>query len=183
MSGSFTVTSDESVVEVTSLNRLPFEPKTDALKSLRGAIQSAVRGVSSRPGFILSGTYSSSDRSLCDTENILFYNVGLSSFAGLSSEGIRFERSFQVPEGTANAHQHHARYQLIHPDAPFSAWRAGPTLVAWQRVPLPPIGEGTKPAPIWYALSDARIVQTSKGAAPSAYGLRLSLALPAVSRV
>ncbi|SRR5579875_391486 len=89
--------SQQNMVEVWSVQRLPFEPK-DWLVDLRNDIRTGIHCLQSNPGQILHAIYSSSQAGLCDTENVLFYNVGLAHFASLMTTGLRFERCYLCPD-------------------------------------------------------------------------------------
>jgi hypothetical protein len=147
----YVVRGDGRRVEFWTKIRLPFEPK-DALLNARNDLRLALRSLKPRPGQSLQATYASAERSFCDVENVLFYNVGPATFGGLAGSGISFDRSWSpVPPlsgDTPMAHYH--CYQLVdalpvRPDAPL-----------WQsRFPLPPLSSSIKPHSIWWEASRA----------------------------
>jgi len=88
------VNASDGVVEAWSSTRLQFPPRgwqRDFRAILRSAI-SALRGTE----LPLNAQYRSAVREHCDTENILFYNVGTSAFAAAAAAGVHFERGYVV---------------------------------------------------------------------------------------
>jgi hypothetical protein len=65
---------------------------------------------------------------LIDTENVLFYNVGLACFSAHTRTGLAFERVFRAPAAPPTAPgwtaRHHHRYRLAPAPADFEHWRA-----------------------------------------------------------
>jgi hypothetical protein len=120
----FLVRGADHSVEFWSDQRLPFEPKGTMLEA-RAALRAALRRLQADPRRGLIASYSSVESGFCDVENILFYNVGAASFAGLASRAIRFERHWSRPPlspcGRTFFHQH--RYEVaeaatVRPDVP-----------------------------------------------------------------
>ena len=68
--------------------------------------------------------YGSRSTELCDAENVLLYNVGLSTFSRLTSKALIFERSFNVPPcpvPLAGPSEHHHLY-VVDSDDQFVSW-------------------------------------------------------------
>jgi hypothetical protein len=67
-------------------------------EGVRLALRTALRELRVRPGEVLTATYASESRDLCDAENILIYNLDSPGvFAAIARRGLRFERSFDQP--------------------------------------------------------------------------------------
>lgn len=120
--GQFLVRASPRHVEAWSVKRLPFEP-TGWLADLRNCIRESVLKMSCDSSELLEGLYGSQDQAYCDTENILFYNIGTSYFRGLTRAGLRFERSFaeppQAPRDLGYAPAHYVRYRAVPVHGPF----------------------------------------------------------------
>jgi len=86
--------------EAWSVQRLPFEPKGWQI-DFRNDLRIAIHCLQSHPGQILHGIYAGPPSGLCDTENILFYNVGSGHFTSLVTAGLRFERGYSYPDPPA----------------------------------------------------------------------------------
>jgi len=65
---------------------------------MRGAVAEAVRALDAGPTASSTAIYASDSRDLCDAENVLLYNVGPANFAAAARVGLRFERSYDVPD-------------------------------------------------------------------------------------
>lgn len=144
-----------SEVEVWSVERLPFEqkPESEWLRQLRRDVGAAVVQLGCCGGGpVLYGRYESSNPDLCDTENILFYNVGMRCFAELSRWGIRFERTFHEPPMPprilARPPAHYHLYSLGSRTTSFKYWETEPpSLVEFNRISC-----GRSLESIWYGL-------------------------------
>jgi len=69
--------------------------------------------------------YGSRSAELCDAENVLLYNVGVSTFSRLGSKGVTFERSYDLPAcpvPLAGRAEHHCLY-VADCDGSFVSWR------------------------------------------------------------
>ena len=148
-------TGGKDVAEAWSVKRLPFEPR-GWLKQLRADLREALMAFACTPDEVLHATYVSSDKELCDTENVLFYNVGSGSFSKAALNGLRFERVFAdpppppVPFGDRPAH--YQRYSLENTQAGFAHWDQQGTLAQWEAVKCQPLTSTTKPAAVWYEM-------------------------------
>jgi hypothetical protein len=109
---SFAVVASERRVEGWSSQRLPFEPKDQLLK-FRVALRAALASI--RAGGSLGAVYTSPVTSVCDVENILFYNVGLTAFARLIDRGVQFRRVIAEtpPSPGGRSFAHHQLYETI----------------------------------------------------------------------
>jgi len=141
-------------VRVWSAERLPFEPK-GWLKQLRRDICTAVRGIHCGPSQLLHAAYLSLIKERCDTENILFYNVGTGCFSRLNNAGIRFERVFSqpptIPRPTERPMLHYHHYKPVAKENGFEHWMPTKTLVRWNaRMPTRFITTLSSPTHIWY---------------------------------
>ena len=72
-------------------------------------------------GVCLQALYKSMDQSFFDVENVLFYNVGQSSFNHLNIKSLQFERAYEYPF-TVNGHhfEHYQSYKIVDQDEPIS---------------------------------------------------------------
>ncbi len=139
-------------VEAWSIQRLPFEPK-DWLLEFRHNLRTAIHSLQSQPTQILHAIYGAPRGSLCDTENILFYNVGLSHFTSLTTTGLRFERGYTYPSppyalDTPSLHYH--RYTMEEVNQDFFCWQAHRIVAAWENVRIPRLTGKVTAGNIWF---------------------------------
>ncbi|HCI79045.1 MAG TPA: hypothetical protein DHW02_05095 [Ktedonobacter sp.] len=142
---------EQKLVEVWSTQRLPFPSKNENkdekrwLKELRRDISNGVRDLERNQNAVLHAVYGAPlsgirARDFCDTENILFYNVGCGSFAHIAQHGICFERSFSYPEPDVfqllGDNLHYYRYAMMDENAGFVHWQDGRKLAEWNNVEI-----------------------------------------------
>lgn len=178
----YVVKRSESLVEAWAIARLQFEP-AGWQRELRAELRDAVAALHAGTG-LLHARYHSPVRERCDTENILFYNVGTGAFTGSSTHGVHFERGFEVPApGTqlASVPLHYHRYELGL-DEGWTVWEERATLAAFSSVELPHLSADSKPASVWLALHEATVDVFDQGVWPGPFGLRLRLELPGALR-
>lgn len=105
----------DACVEGWAAGRLPFEPK-GWLLDYRGALRRAIGGLDPTRGRVLVGQFTSADTRPVDVENVLLYNLGLSTFSHLRPDALLISRSFArprpPPEGDVGTPVHHHRYEL-----------------------------------------------------------------------
>lgn len=93
----FEITNGPSEVNAWSEVRLPLQPKGDMLE-FRQQLAAAIRAMPPSTDGQLVAAYTAADpHALIDTENVLFYNVGLGCFAAHTRMGLAFERVFAAP--------------------------------------------------------------------------------------
>ncbi len=147
-----------AVVRAWCPSRLTFEPRGDMLR-LRNALANAVTLLDSDGARILHAVYVSERDELADTENVLFYNVGMHRFRRATLRGLRFERRFEPPEPSPDRrtfpHQHH--YAMIDAAVPPARWSAGRTLARWERVPLDSSRAPLRVTALWRALHESPV--------------------------
>jgi hypothetical protein len=104
---------------------------------LRDALRAGLAQLDASAGRVRC-VYSSASTDLCDAENVLFYNVGMSSFVRLAERHVIFERARVVPTSPAvlsGPALHHHLY-TGEGDDEFGHWRAVGELTSWEgRVP------------------------------------------------
>ena len=162
----FVIESDDTTVRFWSSKRLPFQPKGTALDA-RNQLRQALSGLT--PTGHLHATFASNDASFCDVENILLYNVGMSSFPKIGCDEVSLLREFRDPNPTSNnacfAYGHVYTTKVHKPQA------TSPTLC--RRFALPDkVGVAT----VWYAARNLSEVSPSLRA--SNLGLRVHVGLP-----
>lgn len=170
------VSTQPGSVEAASSVRLPFETRGWS-RRFQEALRGALGTLEPKPGRVLSGVYASEAESghAVDAENVLFYNVGTGAFARLSTEGLRFERSFEPPFPDERAFfplRHYHRYLQVPRGAPFHHHEPERILARWDGVPLSD-GAATKPAAVWWAMRRAQSTVQANTDGP--FGLRVIL--------
>jgi hypothetical protein len=162
----FEITSGPGEVNAWSEVRLPFRPKGEMLE-FRQRLDAAIRAMPPAGAGHLAATYTAADAStLIDTENILFYNVGLGCFAAHTRRTLAFERVFAAPPDPPAAAswtpRHHHRYRVTPPPAEFEHWRPVQIAARWADVPLGP-GALAHPERVWAALAHIDTVAEPDG--------------------
>jgi len=124
--GGHEIARSDASVDLWLSRRLPFEPTGDVRRA-RDEAREAIRGLRCPRGSVLSAAYSSADKSLCDVENVLMYNMGPSTFAGASQRGIRLVRNWKAADAspTGRLFAHHHRYCFTDPPEKPAALDAG----------------------------------------------------------
>ncbi len=144
-------------VEAWSIQRLPFEPK-DWLLDFRHDLRTEIHRLQSKPTQILLAIYGAPPSGLCDTENILFYNVGLNHFTSLTTTGLRFERSCthpSPPHALETSSQHYHCYTMEEVNHGFYCWQSHRTLAVWDNVPIPRLTGKITVGNIWFHIRSA----------------------------
>lgn len=142
------VRSGRGQIDAWSIQRLPFDPH-GSMAEFRDALRAGLREIAPIGG--LRAVYSSSSREFCDAENVLFYNVGLSTVRPLMQDHVAFERSFHVPRAPhdlSGAADHHVRY-LATPAPALDHWEMVRETARWTAM-LP--DRTDRPAPWWWAV-------------------------------
>ena len=125
---------------------------------MRVALAEAVRALDAGATGVLHAIYASDSRDLCDAENVLLYNVGPANFAAAAPVGLRFERSYDVPDAP-NGHSsdlvHYHRYWIAPLSGGLANRRRGATVAAWSSARCGALSPEPKPGPVWYAIKKA----------------------------
>jgi hypothetical protein len=177
-------TDKKSVAEAWSIQRLPFEPK-GWLIELRNDLREAIHNITSQPNQVLHAIYGAAQSdSVCDVENILFYNVGGKQFSPLTTYGIRFERRFSYPEPpqmleSTNLHYHY--YTMEAANEAFSYWQIRRSLAEWENVKV------SRPASqlmnIWYSIkSNSLKTLYIPERIPKQFGLTITIKIPTTDK-
>lgn len=136
------------LVEAWSATRLAFEPRGWQV-AFRDDLRAATRQLEVAPSEVLHAAYGSADRTGCDAENVLFYNVGQGAFAAAMRNGVRFERGYSLPaDDAAVGAAHYHRYEPAAPEAGWRWWRRGKSLRRWTDLPWP--ATTTNPTTRWW---------------------------------
>lgn len=142
---NYRISSFSNGVKAISTHRLSFEPK-DWQITMRDELRSALKNLKLvTPDEFLVATYNSSNRTFCDVENILMYNVGVSCFRDLSGPGFVLERGFT---SLSDEFDHEMKYQIV--PAPYVSKR-------WDLIEqigeysfdAPRLTSDMKPADVW----------------------------------
>jgi hypothetical protein len=146
-----------SSVEIWLNQRLPFSGHSNGRDcKARGGLRKALQQLTYKPDLLLSASYASAfpDRSGCDVENVLFYNVGSEAFKGIARNGLRFERLRGAPEISPKgvSFTHYQRYCFI--EAPERPTTNAYTFFEFK---LDGITSSIKPDAVWWAASDATV--------------------------
>lgn len=153
----FVVVSDRRRVDAWSVRRLPFEPRGTMLE-FRSALRSALSSLVAHHG-TLRCVYASPSVEFCDAENVLLYNIGMSSFGRLTERGVSFERCFDVPspprELSGPALHHHSYTPA--PGLAFGHWQIDREIVVWRGGPPARLNRA---AHWWWATSAPRAMDT-----------------------
>lgn len=162
---------EPGVVEARSTFRLPFEP-TGPQRDLRNGLATACRGLVAGPSQILHATYTSADRTRCDLENVLTYNLGVGAIRAAATDGLVLERRFDLEDGLG----HRYRYQLAPAARTWAGWRLGSPLCSLHLV-APPRAFANPRAGAWWlhARRGTTTVHEYNVTTPVAFLLRISV--------
>ncbi|UAL31122.1 hypothetical protein K8W59_06530 [Nocardioides rotundus] len=105
MTVAYEVRFETDAVHGSSTRRLPFEPK-GWLRSYRDCLRSTLSQLRLYEDVGLRAVYSTPTHELADLENVLFYNLGSSSYRHLTHHGVEAFRTSSSDE------RHHVSYQL-----------------------------------------------------------------------
>lgn len=166
--------SRPGIVEASSTARLPFEPK-GWLVDFRRELGTACRHLVATSDQALHATYTSTDRSRSDIENILSYNLGTGALRAGAAHGLVLERSFANKVGL----RHGYRYELAPRDNAWTGWRTGRPL-SWMRFSAPRTAFTTAKAGMWWlhARRGHIDVHEHNDTTPEAYLLSISVNPP-----
>ena len=168
----FVVVGSTQLVEAWSVRRLPFEPRASMLE-FRAALRAGLAGLAVGAG-PLRCVYSSPSTDFCDAENVLLYNVGMSSFVRLTERGVTFERSFVVPPSPVRLSGpplHHHAYST-NAQAAFLHWQVDGEVASWEGA-IP--HRLDKAADWWWSTRSGSRTMTDVDLTSQRYGLRLRL--------
>lgn len=176
----YVLEASSTIVEAWSTTRLPFEP-TGWRKEFRQRLRSSLAELEVPAGQLLHAVYASLDRSFCDVENVLLYNVGMATFAGKLSSGLQIERSFAVPPAPEAKHTpfaHYHRYGSVAAEPGFEEWTSKNLVaevsgIAWPR-------RAMKAADWWYAARSGAISAAAAIEAGVPFGMDIVITGPAV---
>lgn len=173
----FEIITAPGEVNAWSEVRLPFEPKGEMFQ-FRQQLGAAIKAMPPTCDGQLVATYTAADPSaLIDTENVLFYNVGLGCFSAHSRRGLAFERVFAAPPdqpvATSWTARHHHRYRATPAPTDFEHWRSVHLVAQWRDVPLA-TGALTHPETVWAALSQVETPERPE-APVKYYALRIRI--------
>lgn len=171
--------TERNITALWSSIRLPFEPKGWLLE-MRDSIRQKVMDMKAQKNQLLYGLFVSEDASSCDTENILFYNVGPRYFSHLSQHGICFDRLFDPPPvvgkyGTKPYFQYYSQIGLTDETA---FWVKDNLLASWSNVVCPALKSELKPHVFWSAMKNGSVVIANRLAEPKFFGLNLRVNVP-----
>jgi len=133
------------------------------MKELRRELQEAIRSLPIQTDDILHATYTSSEDTFFDVENVLFYNVGTGCFAKAGGLGLRFERVFAAapksPTTLGGSTLHHHRYETAPRTGEFDHWDRGESLASWA-VPSIHLRPQPSAALVWLSMKDGGTIRT-----------------------
>ena len=147
MTVAYEVRFETDAVHGSSTRRLPFEAK-GWLRSYRDCLRSSLGQLHLPEGALLRAVYATPTQELADLENVLFYNLGSSSYRHLIHNGVGAYRTTSPDE------QHHVSYELTSdsPEAPQGELLAE---VALEELPTP-----RGKAAAWWAAFQHRVQMT-----------------------
>lgn len=180
MADSYEVRRADRAVTAWSTRRL-FEP-TGPMVELRAELRAALAAMSPAHGRLLHAVYASTDRSHCDLENVVVYNVGARPFTRIARDGLALERRFDVRALTfqpdsAPPDAHWLQYDVGSPEMP-AAWRDAGTVASWDQPGWPRLSSSARAATVWYRLSGGDIDTVSNPGTSEHLGIELDVTRP-----
>jgi len=151
MQRKYKIIEGEKTIKACSNFRLPFEPNNVAL-SYRNDLRISISKLRLCTNQMLRSKYITNKIDFFDIENVLFYNIGTSSFRAISRNGIiiNFEQR-NIPINDCN---HILEYQII--DASFLKQPKNNYLVYFT-FNLPSLVTSNKAGDFWLAIHQGRI--------------------------
>lgn len=137
---------DKSGLEAWSTARLPFEPK-GIMQDFRNEIRQGLLSIEADPRATLRATHSGSSNDHVDAENVLFYNVGTSTFRHLAGTTLIFEKD-RAPSDPASGYPYYSKYEVVR-DPSLSLYELDSELARFDT------GEGldlSDPTAVWLAV-------------------------------
>lgn len=92
------IKQDEKSVMVFSEKRIPFEIKkcaeNEELLKFKAELRRSIKGLEAKDGYLLFGRYGTIEEKngFYDLENVLFYNLGESTFSAFAQSGVAFSK-------------------------------------------------------------------------------------------
>lgn len=151
MQRDYKIIEGVNTIKACSNFRPPFEPNNVAL-SFRNDLRISISELRLRTDQILKSKYITNKTDFFDIENVLFYNIGTSSFRAISRNGIII--NFEQRNMPINGCDHVLEYQII--DSVFSTQRENNYLVYFT-FNLPSLVTSNKAGDYWLALHQGRI--------------------------
>jgi hypothetical protein len=152
---------------------VPFEPRTDALRTLRSDLQAQLRSLAAEEGEVLGARFYGVLPRGADVENALLYNIdpGGGAFAAAARYGVRFEHQ-PTPLGSAGVRYEYGLEALA---AGLTLWApARPLATVDTRLEAPPTL-----ARIWWALRErGEMIRDSSRAADEPFAGSLCITGP-----
>ncbi len=168
-------------VQLWSKERLPFQPTNLKMKQ---ELRSRLEAMVAPKNTILYACYSSSINQSFDVENILFYNVGPSSFSSICKDKLIFERSFDAPPPIPQTQRedirfpHYQCYNITTPPSVDCVWEKKKTIAEWNDATFPRLTSYTKPYEVWHSMKQDKISLLDENTVESFFGLEINLQLP-----
>ena len=150
---------------------------------MRDTLQESIKTLKMAPGQVLHGRFVSTDESLSDLDNVLFYNVGPGCFKGVATQGLSFERMFARPpdppvalSGPSNYYHH---YQVLDDPAGFRDWDPVTLVCRWRANPFKLRGELSLTTHVWYHVKSGEL-RTSVSATDfnGRFGISMKISVP-----
>jgi hypothetical protein len=160
---------------------LPFEPK-GVDREFRCALRRAIPQLSVAPGDVLHAVYASEVVANYDAENILFYNVGVGPFAGLTRLGLRFERAYVTPPtspGALRPFRHYHRYWMSSRADRFRHWDKVQIVARFEAEPITSMPELRAPSSIWHRVKrSGTTIPNSSAIVDQHFGVSITIRKP-----
>ncbi|HNO77966.1 MAG TPA: hypothetical protein PKN33_07880 [Phycisphaerae bacterium] len=168
-------------VEVWSNQRLQYEGG-GRMAAIRTSIQHAVKSMSPVSCRACHAVFLSPDSSMCDAENVLFYNVGTSSFSHLAKGGVGFERGFgsipRMMDGGDFDPMYYHRYALVPADADWQLWAPSNPIASFKTDLMANRQSLLRPERVWTAVQSGKITVHTPAPHTDCFGLRAHLRGP-----
>lgn len=131
---------------VQSVEYVPFEPKTEAERTLRQVLRDRLGTLVIPRGHVLAAAYRRPLPPHADVENVLLYNIGGVTVNRAIRRGVRFESAPAVPPIPAY------EYSTAQLATEFEHWRDGPPVAEFGDI----ASRSTKLIDVWWAMRQRR---------------------------
>ena len=180
---NYCIEKEQDAVHAYAKSYIPFETNISWIKKFRNALRQALKE-QLRPvsDLCLMANYSGPAAGMADLENILFYNIGTSSFSALGAQELRMEIA---GPSSRQEYPHYYCYQCRNVKTlPEPQWKKEPA-VTWENVETTGFSSSKKPFDYWLSLLKSpekiKIYRTvPKG---QNFGLEIRISVPAESKL
>ena len=165
----YSIIKERNMIVASSEERLNFEPK-DWRKDFKKDLSNAIKELTSDGGYLKSKLITV-EKDFFDVENVLFYNLGTSSFKKLDTKGVWFSL-----ERGANSHNKKYVHEYSFIDS-FEEIKEE-IIAEWSNVIIEKPTTTRKPLDYWLSFKQSNSIKTSCFNYSEEFGLNIEISKP-----